>query len=120
MFKALFYTTYSGARPVEKFLNEQDEKARAKIMKAIQRLKELGYRLIRPEAAKIKDRLYELRVEFSPNNYRIIYFFYAGQYVVLTHAFKKKSQELKLNDIKTAEDRMKDFETRVIKGELVL
>jgi len=117
--KAIFYKTKSGKSPVEEFLLELDTKTRAKIFRAIIRLEELGFRLIRPEAAKIKDKLYELRVEYSPNNFRIIYFFYNGNYVILTHAFKKKSQKLKPDDIKTAEDRMNDFEERIKRGETI-
>jgi len=110
----------NGKRPVEEFIYEQDEKAIGKIFKSIQRLEEKGFLLIRPEAAKLRDKIYELRIQFSPNNFRILYYFCTGNYVLLLHAVKKKTQEMKARDIDTAESRMNEFEERIRTGEIKL
>ncbi len=120
LFKSVYYTTTGGRKPVEEFILKQDAKARGKIARNLIYLEEHGYLLMRPYAAKITDRLYELRVECGPNNYRILYFFYTGNYIVLVHVFKKKTDKLKRTDIETAEQRMKNFEDRIKTGEIRL
>jgi hypothetical protein len=40
-----------------------------------QKLAELGHELRRPEADFLRDKIYELRVNFKGINYRILYFF---------------------------------------------
>lgn len=120
MFKAIFYTTRSGKNYVQDFFMDQDIKARAKIAKAIVELETMGYRLHRPKAAKIDDGLYELRVEFSPNNYRLLYYYCIKNHIVLLSAFKKKRNDLDKNDIETAITRRNDFNARIQRGEIIL
>lgn len=120
MFKSIFYTTKSGKSPVQKFLNEQDIKVKVKTAFAVKELEIYGYRLKRPKAALIEDGIYELRVEYSPNNYRVLYYFCLKKYIVLLSAFKKKKQVLKRKDIETAKARRNDFNIRMEKGEIIL
>jgi len=120
MFKKIYYVTRSGRKPVEEYIFEQDKKVIGKILKSIQRLEEKGFLLIRPEAAKLRDKIYELRIKFSPNNFRIFYYFCTGGYVILLHAVKKKTDEVKARDIDTAESRMVEFEERIRIGEIKL
>jgi phage-related protein len=120
MFKAIFYTTKSGQSYVEDFLMEQDIKTRAKIARSISELETLGFQLHRPKAAKIEDGIYEMRVEFSPNNFRILYYFCIKNKIVLLSAFKKKRNDLDRNDIETAKARRNDFNNRIQKGEIIL
>lgn len=120
MFKAIYYISKSGRNYVKEFLEEQDVKARAKIARAIMELETLGFKLHRPKAAKVEDGLYELRVEFSPNNFRILYYYCIQQHIVLLSAFKKKRNDLDRNDIETAAARRNDFNERIRKGEIEL
>ena len=120
MFKAIFYTTKSGQAHVEDFLMEQDTKTRVKIARAIKELETQGYQLHRPKAAKIEDGIYELRIEFSPNNFRILYYFCIKNTIVLLSAFKKKRNDLDRNDIETAITRRNDFNSRIQRGEIIL
>jgi len=99
---------------------EQDVKARAKIARAIKELETLGYKLHRPKAAKLDDGLYELRVEFSPNNYRLFYYYCVKNHIVLLSAIKKKRNDLDRNDIETAITRRNDFNARIQSGEIIL
>lgn len=120
MFKAIFYTTKSGQNYVENFLMEQDIKTRTKIARSIKELETLGFQLHRPKAAKIENGLYELRIEYSPNNFRILYYFCIKNRIVLLSAFKKKRNNLDRNDIETAIARKNDFNDRIQKGEIIL
>jgi hypothetical protein len=57
-----------------------------------QKLAELGHELRRPEADFLRDKIYELRVNFKGINYRIIYFFYKNQAVVISHGIIKEKE----------------------------
>jgi len=54
-------------------------------------------------------KIRELRIHHSSNQYRILYFFYVRDQIVLVHGFSKKSQQLKERDIELAERRMEDW-----------
>jgi len=120
MYKARYYMTASGRYPVKEFIEAQDAKAAEKIISYILYLCDKGPGLHRPYADTVRGKIRELRVEFSPNNYRIFYYFSIEQNIIMLHGIKKKDQKLKQKDIETAEVRMLDFETRIRKGEIKL
>ena len=55
------------------------------------------------------DDLWEIRIQFDGNAYRILGFFAMGNVIILNHAFRKKSQKTPLKDIKVAESRRWDY-----------
>ena len=63
--KVHFYCERSGQVPVLDWLRKlrrEDKKAYAKCVAKIQRLRELGHELRRPEADSLRDGIYELRI----------------------------------------------------------
>lgn len=50
----------------------------------------------------IRDGLYELRMEYNSNIYRVFFIFDEGQIVVLFNGFQKKSQKTPMNEIEKA------------------
>lgn len=50
----------------------------------------------------IRDGLYELRMEYNSNIYRVFFIFDEGQIVVLFNGFQKKSQKTPTNGIEKA------------------
>jgi len=50
----------------------------------------------------IRDGLYELRMEYNNNIYRVFFIFDEGQIVVLFNGFQKKSQKTPTNEIEKA------------------
>ena len=50
----------------------------------------------------IRDGLFEVRIEFNSNIYRIFFVFDGNRIVVLFNAFQKKSQKTPANEIKKA------------------
>jgi len=50
----------------------------------------------------IQDGLYELRIEYNSNIYRVFFIFDEGQIVVLFNGFQKKTQKTPLEEIKKA------------------
>jgi hypothetical protein len=51
----------------------------------VERLRELGHELRRPEADSLRDGKYELRASLHGLNYRILYFFHGTLAAVVSH-----------------------------------
>jgi phage-related protein len=98
-----------GLVPVSNWLDGLQLKHRAKCLKWIGILRSFGHDLRRPESDYLRDGIYELRVRFQRLNYRILYFFYENQVVVLTHGFKKE-KEVPSKEIDRAVDLKMRFE----------
>ncbi len=60
-------------------------------MVRIERLAELGHELRRPEADFLRDGIYELRVGWRGQNFRILYFFHGSAVAVLCSGLVKES-----------------------------
>lgn len=57
---------------------------------------------------KVRGKIWELRPEWSGNEYRFFYGAFVGQRFVILHAVQKKTQKLKEKDIELAEKRYDD------------
>jgi Phage derived protein Gp49-like (DUF891) len=74
--EVVFYRDDDGTVPVLDWLGGLSLKARLKCLVRIERLRELGYDLRRPEADLLRDGVYELRVSLNHVPYRILYSFH--------------------------------------------
>ena len=74
--EVVFYRDDDGTVPVLDWLTGLSRKARLKCLVRIERLRELGYDLRRPEADLLRDGVYELRVSLNHVQYRILYSFH--------------------------------------------
>jgi len=79
-------------------------------------LEEEGPNLRRPYADVVRGKIRELKIHYSSNQYRVLYFFHVRNQIVLTHAFSKKTQQLKEKDIDLCERRMEDWIRRFPAG----
>ena len=86
------YRDDDGTVPLLEWLDDLPQKVRDKCRVKIERLRELGYELRRPEADYLRDGIYELRVKFQRVNYRMIYFFHRDIAAVLSHGLVKEKQ----------------------------
>ncbi len=109
MHRIVFYTTEGDDSPIDDFLDKLDVKSRAKVEAYLSLLAEHGPNLKRPYADHVRGKIRELRIHYSSNQYRILYFFYQKDSIVLVHAFAKKTMQLKTGDIELAERRMHDW-----------
>jgi phage-related protein len=116
LYNLIFYTTERGDSPVDDFLDRLDKKSRAKVAAHLSLLEEQGPNLKRPYADVVRGKIRELRIQQSSNQYRILFFFQVRDQIVLTHAFTKKTQQLKDKDIELAEKRMGDWMQRFPTG----
>ena len=58
----------------------------------------------------IEDGLYELRIEYEGNIYRIFFCFDSGYIVILFNAFQKKTRKTPKNEIEKAKRIKKEYD----------
>lgn len=88
----IFYQDERGNIPILEWLDSLPDKAQNKCFVKLERLAELGHELRRPEADFLRDKIYELRINFQGINYRVLYFFYKNQAVVISHGIIKEKE----------------------------
>jgi phage-related protein len=72
----VFYRDDDGSVPVLEWLDGLTLKARLKCLVRLERLRELGHELRRPEADLLRDGIYELRISLNHVQYRVLYAFH--------------------------------------------
>jgi phage-related protein len=109
-----FYRTADGKCPVQEFLDSLSGKVAQKIVWVLRLLEDMD---IVPASYFKKlagaEDIWECRVQFGSNAYRIFCFFLNNS-VVLTHGFVKKSQKTPAREIEKAEAYRRDFFRRRI------
>jgi phage-related protein len=75
----------------------------------IERLREEGHQLRRPEADLLREKIYELRASLHEIHYRILYFFHGNVAAVLSHGIVKEDCVPPI-EIERAIQRRKNFE----------
>lgn len=107
--EVVIYSEENGKAPFLKWFGNLPVKAQDKVYVRLERLRELGHELRRPEADYLQDGIYELRVKHQAVNYRILYFFHGRLLVVLSHGFSKQQSQVPDSELKVAILRQKRF-----------
>src|SRR5437867_10858781 len=107
--KVVFYREDDGAVPILEWLDSLQEKALDKCAVRIERLAALGHELRRPEAALLRDGIYELRIGLQHVNYRILYSFHGRLAAVISHGITKEDK-VPSKEIEKAIQRKNKFE----------
>jgi phage-related protein len=108
-----FYRTEDGRCPTQEFLDSLPAKTGQKVvwvLKLIQELETVPSTYFKK--LESTDDLWECRVQFRGNTYRLLAFLSEGGTIVLTHGFSKKTQKTPRNEIERAETYKKDFKRR--------
>ncbi len=105
-----FYRTESGRCPVEEFLNSLTGKQTQKVAWVLQLVEELDV-VPRQYFKKLinTDDIWEVRVQFGGNIFRLLGFFDGNELIVLTGGFVKKTQKTPRQEIATAEQRKRNY-----------
>lgn len=105
-----FYRTADGKCPVQEFLDSLPGKAAQKVTWVLKLLEDLDVipavyfkKLVNTE------EIWECRVQFGSNAYRLLCFFVGSSMVVLTHGFSKKSQKTPRQEIERAEEYRREY-----------
>src|SRR4030095_13013486 len=88
----VFYQEDAKIVPVLDWLDRLPAKAQDKCRVRIERLRNLGHELRRPEADYLRDGIYELRVGLQGTNYRLLYSFTAGSQQFLLMAWSRRGK----------------------------
>ncbi len=86
----IFFCSDEGGSPALAWIEGLPSKVQDKLIVKVERLKECGHELRRPEADYLRDGIYELRVRFQSVHYRLLYFF-NGKQAVISHGCTKES-----------------------------
>ncbi len=86
----IFYREDDGSVPVLEWLLALPVKAQDKCRVRLERLRECGHELRRPEADYLRDDIRELRVRLGTVNYRMLYFFHGQVAAVVSHGLVKE------------------------------
>lgn len=106
-FKVDFFKSVRGDYPVAEFIESLTTKEQAKIARSIDLLEEFGILLGMPHVKKLEKDLWELRILFSGNIYRIFFTQKDKQTIMLLHGFKKKTQKTPAKELEIAQERLK-------------
>ena len=87
--KVVFYREAEGTIPLLDWFEKISARAKAKCRLRLDRLRELGHELRRPEADYLRGGIYELRVAMGSVNYRMLYFFFGTTAAVVSHGLTK-------------------------------
>lgn len=107
--RVVLYRDADGSCPFLAWFNELPAKVQDKCYLRLERLREMGHELRRPEADFLRDGIYELRTSLRGVHYRILYFFHASAAVVVSHGLVKE-RVVPPKEIDRAVDHKKRFE----------
>jgi len=71
-------------------------------MALLQLLEEEGIHLHRPYADLLEDGIHELRAKVSKLRYRVFYFFWQGNIIVITHGITKTTKRVAPREMRRA------------------
>lgn len=102
-YEIVFYkNSVNKKEPVLDYILKLSPKDKAKVDKYIDYLLENDGYLDEPYSKHIKEKIRELRVDFSNNRHRIFYFTFVNKNIILLHAFLKKTAKTPEREIDKA------------------
>ena len=104
-----YKNSQNNREPVKEFIDSQNFKVQEKIFVYLELLQENEGRLNYPYSSHIKDKIWELRIDFAKNCYRIFYFIFINKEIILLHAFLKKTNKTPRREIQKAINNYNDF-----------
>ena len=111
-YKAIFYDLPNGELPAEKFMLTLDKKMRAKLIRAINIIKERGALVREPYSKHLDDGIFEVRAQVGTDISRVLYFFIVGKKFIITHGFVKKTQKTPTSEIQLAKKYRAEYLSR--------
>ena len=106
--RLVLFREADGTVPLLEWLGGLPSKARVKCIAWLERLRDGGHELRRPDADYLRDGIYELRIGLRGVNYRILYFFHGREAVVVSHGLVKE-RIVPPKEIDRAVRRMNEF-----------
>jgi len=112
----IFYKTADGKCHIQDFLDSLPGKVAQKVAWVLSLIEDLE---VVPSTYFKKlagtEEIWECRIQFASNAYRIFCFFEGNSVVILTHGFAKKTQKTPQQEIERAEAYRRDYLKRRLK-----
>ncbi|MFA5715074.1 MAG: type II toxin-antitoxin system RelE/ParE family toxin [Candidatus Paceibacterota bacterium] len=108
-YKIYYYIDKKGNEPVKEYITNQSVKERVKIFSFIDFLRINNGYLDEPYSKHIKHKIRELRIDFSKNKHRIMYFTFTGEKIILLSAFTKRTEKTPQSEIDKAVNNYNNF-----------
>ncbi|KKR91231.1 hypothetical protein A2409_03760 [Candidatus Curtissbacteria bacterium RIFOXYC1_FULL_41_36] len=106
------YSSATGDKPVEDFIDSLEKRTQLKIYSAIELLQEFGLEGGYPHIKKLSGtNLWEYRT-LGSDNIRLFYVAITGKIFLVLHGFKKKKQKTPTREIRIAENRLREYLNR--------
>jgi phage-related protein len=105
----VLYREEDGTCPFLEWFDGLPAKAQDQCYLRLERLREIGHELRRPEADFLRGGIYELRVGLRGVHHRILYFFHGAMVAVVSHGLVKE-RVVPPKEIDRALERKKRFE----------
>lgn len=112
-FSVEFYETATGACPVQEFLDElkaSDPDDFAAVVAGLAKLRHRQYHR-EPLSKSLGEGLLELR-HVGKLNTRVLWFFMKNRRIIAVHGIRNKGQAIPERDLRTARERMRDWQQR--------
>ena len=106
---SLFYESNSGNKPVREWLLSLSKDDRKIVGEDIKTM-EYGWPIGMPTCKSLGKKLFEVRSHISDKRISRVIFVVMDEYMVLLHAFIKKTQKTQQGDIEIALSRLKDIQ----------
>lgn len=110
MWQVEFYTNRNGRQPARDFILEQTPDDQVLIKNDLGNLADLGYQLRRPHAAPLTDGIHELRTKTCTGQFRLFYFFFRKDRIIITHGFIKRQRAVPQSEVNKAIAYRNDYE----------
>ena len=106
--QVIIYKEADGKCPFVEWMKSLAAKEQDKVIAKVQRLKECGFDLRRPEADYLDDGVYELRIKSGTRNLRVLYGFVGHNIALLSHGCFKEDR-VPVKEIRLAKKRFDLF-----------
>lgn len=106
--EVVLFAEDDGACPLLEWMDNLPSKAIYKCIVKVERLREKGHELRRPEADYLRDKIYELRAALQGIQYRMLYFF-NNKLGVISHGLIKEDENVPPKEIDIAIQRREKF-----------
>jgi len=105
-----FYRTEAGHCPVEEFIDALNARQAQKVtwvLSLVEELDSVPARYLKKLSGT--DDIWETRIDFGGDTFRLLGFFDGKRILVLAHGFPKRSRKAPKQAITLAQDRMRDY-----------
>ena len=104
-----FLQTENGKEPARDYVLALDSKQRQKVAQTLESIQNLEGRAPAQYLKKLTRHIWEVRVIFAGNIFRLLSFFDDRDLLIIAHGFTKKTQKTPKREIDTAERRRRDY-----------